>query len=313
MRPSPIRSSAAPRLRAFCSWVLAVASALWAAHARADAAPAEWRSNEYYVVNGAVAAALVGGQLLVAWGSAELQAGGDTVWFPGDAGLRGRCSPEAANLSDVSRALTMAVPIGSEMAGSSAARFVNAELVYTQALLVNWLLTTAGKSIFRRPRPFSYRADRRCTFDIDSSDANRSFFSGHASVSFTAALAGSLLLSERGFPPWSRAAMWGTQFALASATASLRARAGKHYYSDVFVGALVGAGVGIVVPVLHGANDSPTSSDLLAGAIGLSLGVAGSQLVALGTEALDPVESVGVMLSPIPEAGAVGLLASGSW
>ena len=127
---------------------------LCVARARADAAPAEWRSNEYYVVSGAVAAALVGGQLLVTWGSEELQAGRDTVWFPGDAGLRGRCSPEAANLSDVSRALTMAMPIGSEMAGTSAARFVNAEIVYTQALLVNWLITTTAKSLFRRPRPF---------------------------------------------------------------------------------------------------------------------------------------------------------------
>jgi membrane-associated phospholipid phosphatase len=307
------RGSSSRRACAWGSWILAAAATLFAGRARADAAPTEWRSNEYYVVNGAVAASLVGGQLLVRWASAELQAGGDTVWFPGDAGLRGRCSPEAANLSDVSLALTLAMPIGSELAGTSAARFVNAEIVYTQALLGNGLLTLAAKSLFRRPRPFSYRNDRRCTFDIESSDANRSFFSGHASSSFAAAVAGSLLLSERGFPSWSRAAMWGTQFTLAGATANLRARAGKHYYSDIVVGAVVGTGVGIVVPVLHGASDAPSGSDLLAGAIGLGVGVATSQLAALGAEAFDPVESVGLMLSPLPDVGAVGLLASGHW
>jgi hypothetical protein len=292
---------------------LAIALLLGVGRARADAAPAEWRSNEYYAINGAVAAALVGGQVLIRWAGKELQAGGDTVWFPGDAGLRGRCSPEAAQLSDVALSLTVATPIGSELAGSSSARFVNAEIVYTQALLVNALLTSGAKVIFRRPRPFSYVKDRRCAFETDPSDKNMSFFSGHASTTFAAAFSGSLLLSERGFPSWSRSAMWGTELALAGATANLRARAGKHYYSDIFVGALVGAGVGIAVPALHGADEAPRPSDLLAGAIGLSVGVLSSQLLALGAESLDPEDSLSLMLSPMLEASAVGLRTSGRW
>lgn len=260
-----------------------------------------------------MAASLVGGQLLVRWASAELQAGGDTVWFPGDAGLRGRCSPEAANLSDVSLALTLAMPIGSELAGTSGARFVNAEIVYTQALLGNGLLTLAAKSLFRRPRPFSYRNDRRCTFDIESSDANRSFFSGHASSSFATAVAGSLLLSERGFRP-GRARRCGEPSSRSPGpppTCGLEPASTTT--GDIAVGAVVGTGVGIVVPVLHGASDAPSGSDLLAGAIGLGVGVATSQLAALGAEAFDPVESAGLMLSPLPDVGAVGLLASGHW
>lgn len=301
------------RPRGPLSGVLVIAATLWAAHARADAAPDEWRSAEYYAVNGAVAAGLIGGQVLIRWASGELQAGGDTIWFPGDAGLRGQCSPDAANLSDVSLSLAVAIPIGAELAGNSGPRFVNAEVVYTQALLANALITSAAKAFFRRPRPFSYRKDRRCTFDFEASDMNRSFFSGHASSSFTAALSGSLLLSERGFPAWSRSAMWGTELALAGATANLRARAGKHYYSDILIGAVVGTGVGIAVPVLHGADDAPSSSDVLAGAIGLSLGVVGSQLVALGAEAIDPEDTLGLVLSPLLEARAVGLLGSGRW
>jgi hypothetical protein len=289
------------------------AGLLGAGRARADAAPAEWRSSEYYAVNGAVAAALVGGQVLIRWAGKELQAGGDTIWFPGDAGLRGQCSPEAAQLSDVSLSLAVAMPIGSELAGSSSARFVNAEVVYTQALLVNALLTSGAKVVFRRPRPFSYVKDGHCAFDSAASDTNRSFFSGHSSTTFAAAISGSLLLSERGFPSWSRAAMWGTELALAGATANLRARAGKHYYSDIFVGALVGVGVGIAVPALHGADEVPGSSDLLAGTIGLTVGVLGSQLIALGAEALDPEDSLSLMLSPLLDASAVGLLTSGRW
>src|SRR5688572_21169424 len=163
--------SSGPRRRAgwFYSWTVAVGVLLCSPRVHADAAPAEWRSDAYYVANGAVAAALVGGQVVIRWASHELQAGGDTVWFPGGAGLRGLCSPEAASLSDVSLALSVAVPMGSELAGTSGARFVNAEIVYTQALLANALLTSAAKAVFRRPRPFSYRKDRRCSFDFEAS------------------------------------------------------------------------------------------------------------------------------------------------
>jgi hypothetical protein len=313
MRARPAERSRIAGLRWFCSWMVALLSASFALQVRADAAPDEWRSAEYYAVNGGVAAGLIGGQVLIRWASKELAAGGDTVWFPGDAGLRGHCSPEAANLSDVSLSLAVGLPIGSELGGASGARFVNAEIVYTQVLLVNALLTSAAKAAFRRPRPFSYRKDRRCSFDFEASDMNRSFYSGHASTSFAAAVSGSLLLSERGFPSWSRSAMWGTEMALAAATANLRARAGKHYYSDIIVGTLVGAGMGIAVPVLHGADDAPTSSDLLAGAIGLTAGVLGSQLIALGAEAIDPEETLGLVLSPMLDTRAVGLLGSGRW
>lgn len=306
-------SSGSRRVSWIYSWTLAVGVLLCAPRARADAAPAEWRSDAYYVANGAVAAALVGGQVVIRWASRELQAGGDTVWFPGDAGLRGLCSPEAASLSDVSLALSVAVPMGSELASTSGARFVNAEIVYTQALLANALLTSAAKAVFRRPRPFSYRKDRRCSFDFEASDANRSFFSGHSSTSFAAAFAGSLLYSERGFASWSRATMWGTELALAGATANLRARAGKHYYSDILVGAVIGTGVGIAVPVLHGADEAPRASDVLGGAIGLTLGVVGSQLIALGAEALGPEDSLALALSPLLEPGAVGLRGLGYW
>src|SRR5690606_11700059 len=154
------------------------------------------------------------------------------------------------------------------------------------------------KVVFRRPRPFSYRKDAECAFQIDDADANLSFFSGHASSSFAAAFAGSFLMSERA-DARTRAAIWGSELALAGATANLRARAGKHYYSDILVGALVGAGIGLAVPALHGADAPPSGSDLLAGAVGLALGVTGSQLVAIGAEAIDEGTLSSVAFGPL--------------
>lgn len=287
--------------------VLACASA-----ASAEAGPGEWRSEAYYAVNGAVTAALIGGNVLARLSRRGLEAGGDTVWFPGDAGLRGKCSPEADQLSDVALSLTVALPPAMELGGGLSSRFVNAQVVYTQALFATKLLTSVAKVIFRRPRPFSYRRDAECTFQVDDDDANLSFFSGHSSGAFAAAFAGSFLMSERADSE-TRAAIWGSELALAGATANLRARAGKHYYSDIFVGALVGAGVGLAVPALHGADEAPRGSDMLAGAIGLVVGVTGSQLVAIGAEAIDGGASSTVALSPLLGAGTHGLLATGSF
>lgn len=291
---------------------MALAVLAWASAAFADAGPGEWRSDAYYAVNGAVTAALIGGNVLARLSRRGLEAGGDTVWFPGDAGLRGKCSPEADQLSDVALSLTVALPPAMELGGGLSSRFVNAQVVYTQALFATTLLTSVAKVIFRRPRPFSYRRDAECTFQVDGDDANLSFFSGHSSGAFAAAFAGSFLMSERADSE-TRAAIWGSELALAGATANLRARAGKHYYSDIFVGALVGAGVGLAVPALHGADEAPRGSDMLAGAIGLVVGVTGSQLVAIGAEAIDEGASSTVALSPLLGAGTHGLLATGSF
>ena len=302
---------------------VALPMSLWAHGARAQAAPDEWRSTQYYVANGAIIAALIAGGALADASRTDLEAGGDTVWFPGDAGLRGECSPQAAQLSDVSLSLAVGLPVGMQLGQGLDERFVNAEIVYTEALLLNRLLTAATKVLFRRPRPFSYRQDTRCTFNFEDADAHMSFFSGHSSTAFAAAFAGSLLMSEGGVDRRTRSAIWGAELALAGATANLRARAGKHYYSDILVGALVGTGIGMAVPLLHGGDTLPSGDDLLAGAIGLLVGVGGSQLVALGAEAIDAGNTAGIAasntagiaasiaLSPLPLASSIGAQLSG--
>jgi len=52
-----------------------------------------------------------------------------------------------------------------------------------------------------------------------------------------------------------RGLVLGLSLAAASATGYLRVRAGKHYWSDVVVGALVGGAVGLLVPLLHDVGD----------------------------------------------------------
>jgi membrane-associated phospholipid phosphatase len=83
-----------------------------------------------------------------------------------------------------------------------------------------------------------------------------SFYSGHAAISFAAATTGAYLLNTSDASPVAKNIAWGAGFGVAAMTAAMRVRAGKHFYSDVLVGSIVGVSVGFIVPALH-ADDAP--------------------------------------------------------
>jgi hypothetical protein len=67
----------------------------------------------------------------------------------------------------------------------------------------------------------------------------------------------------------------------------------------------------MAMPLLHGGDTLPTGSDLAAGAVGLVIGVGGSQLIALGAEAVEAAATPSISVSPLPLPSAVGALVSG--
>src|SRR5262249_16673443 len=105
--------------------------------------------------------------------------------------------------------------------------------------------------------------------------------SSHAAMSFGAAVAGAYLLSVSNPNPAARGVAWGTGFALAAATSNLRVRAGRHFYSDVLLGAAIGTAIGYAVPALHarGKPHSPSNKDIAAAGAGLFAGTMISELL----------------------------------
>jgi len=234
--------------------------------------------------------------------------GQDFAWFPGDQGLRGRRSAAAVNLSNYAIVLATTEPVFVQVGGGVDAHFANFGVVYAQAFSANLLLNGLAKIAFRRPRPYTYglAAER----DPERTDRNVSFYSGHSSTAFVSALAGGLLFAESAPNQASRLAVWGSELALAGATANLRVRAGKHYYSDVVVGALIGGGLGVAVPVLHGARYAPKPVEYAVGGGGLLAGLLVSSLLPLRAD--DPQRvSVEWTLAPWAIAGGAGLAADG--
>ncbi len=283
-----------------------------AARAQADAAPNRERPASYYAAHGGAVAALFAGGLLIRL-TPRSGPGPDAAWFPGDFGLRGRHSAAADRLSDMMLAATLAGPAFAKLGQGQSLSLGNAGLVYGETLTANLVLNAFVKVMLSRPRPYTYGDFAKALGDEDDGPYV-SFYSGHASASFAAAIAGSYLFAEQSTDRTSRLVLWGTELGLASATSMLRVRAGKHYYSDVVVGALVGSAFGVLIPFAHGASHTPEAAEYAAGGAGIVAGIAFASLIPLRPERRLNAHSFDWTLRPLHAgAGAYGLEASGSF
>ena len=173
--------------------------------------------------------------------------------LPFDYRVRTNFSASAAKTSDILLVLAIAAPAVRELTLGWNEETGKRSLVYAEALGAGLALNAIAKYTVGRPRPYTYSEDPRIQAysDHEGRDSRLSFFSGHACTTFAAAVAGGYLYSQATTDTTARALTWGIGLTLASATANLRVRAGKHFYSDILVGAVVGAGVGTLVPYLH--------------------------------------------------------------
>ncbi len=123
-------------------------------------------------------------------------------------------------------------------------------VVLLETFAITYASTNVVKYAVRRPRPYSYDADSVIA-DPTENDARLSFYSGHAAMTFAMATSYAYLFQAR--HPRSRwvAPVWVIGMSLASVTAVARVEAGKHFWTDVIVGAAVGTGIGLLVPALH--------------------------------------------------------------
>jgi membrane-associated phospholipid phosphatase len=213
--------------------------------------------------------------------------------LPFDYRVRDNFSASAAKTSDILLILDLSTPLITELALGWNEESGKRTLVYAETLGIGMFINAAAKYTVGRPRPYTYSDDPRIQAyaETEGRDSRLSFFSGHACSTFAAAVAGGYLFAQSTSDTHARAAMWGFGLALASATANLRVRAGKHFYSDVIVGALVGAGVGAVVPYLHyrgREHNTLSRSEWLAMGSGPVAGVLVSQLLRFKRDIAEP-------------------------
>lgn len=122
-------------------------------------------------------------------------------------------------------------------------------LVLLETFAITTTVTNVVKYGVRRPRPYTY--ELAAGTPLDNNGDTLSFFSGHTAVCFSMATAYSYLFMRRHPDSALKVPMWIGTHALASTTAVMRVLAGKHFWSDVMVGAAVGSAIGLAVPLLH--------------------------------------------------------------
>jgi membrane-associated phospholipid phosphatase len=144
-------------------------------------------------------------------------------------------------------------PIMSGMRDGRRAALVDA-ILYAESIAITAAFTEATKIAVRRPRPIDYAmcANMTSTQCETTTDLQLSFFSGHASA--TGAITGTATYLAFIRSGWRSPRPWITLVAGTLLTAFVsyeRVRSGEHFPTDVIMGSLAGAGIGVVVPHLH--------------------------------------------------------------
>lgn len=159
--------------------------------------------------------------------------------------------PEApAALSDIMAfGVSPALALGltgwaAEYDGRSDELWVN-NLVIVEAALTTIVLTQSLKPWAGRERPAVHYREHDWERFPDQ-ERNASFFSGHSSIAFSLAVASGTVAEMRGY----RLApvVWAAGLPAAVLTGYARIASDAHYFSDVVIGAGVGAAVGFALP-----------------------------------------------------------------
>jgi membrane-associated phospholipid phosphatase len=131
--------------------------------------------------------------------------------------------------------------------------------IYAESISVTWAATNLAKIAFRRPRPSAYQEQARreaaggttTPEDLSATNSAMSFFSGHASTVASVSGAATYLAFSRSTSPLRPWLTLGIGAATTTLVAIGRVKAGEHFPTDVIAGAMVGAGIGVLVPHLH--------------------------------------------------------------
>jgi len=122
-------------------------------------------------------------------------------------------------------------------------------LMLSQILGLEAGLNHAARGLAWWPRPLVYNKQENLS-DL-SNDMASSFYSGHASGAFAAAVFTGVWYDKTHPDNSNSAWVWAGGMTIATSIAALRVVSGQHYPTDVVAGALMGSLIGYAIPKLH--------------------------------------------------------------
>lgn len=129
-------------------------------------------------------------------------------------------------------------------------------VIFAEAMAFSSGLDLMVRSLQIHPRPLVYGKNVPAKERLKG-EASGSFYSGHANAAFLTAVYLSYTYPQRHPEFRGQAWLWAGSLSMAATIASLRVAAGKHFPSDVLVGAAAGAFFGWVFPYLHSLPRKP--------------------------------------------------------
>jgi len=169
-----------------------------------------------------------------------------------DRRVLGYHSPAAHTAADVAVAALLVAPHLVNLVATRGEKNAWLEdlVISMESVLMAQAFTQLTKAAVDRHAPIVF--DERVPLEERTSrDALGSFWSGHTATAFSAATSFAVsywLRNPR--DPW-RWVVLATLEAAALSVGLMKIRAGYHYPTDIFAGALAGASVGVLVPMLH--------------------------------------------------------------
>lgn len=165
-------------------------------------------------------------------------------------------SKKDSHLSDVSRDAVVALsalsllPYWDDLGRGDTDNFITDIAMFLEAEAVTAGLTMCAKGLTGRARPYAYNPDLSLSTRRQRSSFE-SFWSGHASISFTTAVITGYVFQKRHPDSPYILPVWIGGLSFATASAMYRVRSGNHFPTDVLAGAVVGSCVGWLIPRLH--------------------------------------------------------------
>ncbi|MGB3545724.1 MAG: phosphatase PAP2 family protein [Saprospiraceae bacterium] len=128
--------------------------------------------------------------------------------------------------------------------------FNDLSLIVFEGALINSGLINLSKVLVRRPRPYNYNPDAPLDFKLKKS-ARYSFFSGHTSTAAYFSMTSAKLFNDLYPDSRARPYVWAGAALVPVLVSYGRMKAGRHFFTDVLVGFVVGSAIAITVPELH--------------------------------------------------------------
>ncbi len=168
---------------------------------------------------------------------------------------------ELSNLSDKTRSTAVKLPIALIVGQAMGGNFNNTftlGLMYVETITLTSEVASLVKTLAQRKRPYLYSTqlsmeEKAATLEYN---VTNSFFSGHTSMAFTSAVFLSKTVTDIYGKSLFSKSVWIASLSLASYTGYLRYEAGRHFPTDILMGAFVGSAIGYLVPVLHKSGET---------------------------------------------------------